>query len=75
MRNLFSRYYPNFIYVDRYKFPKTWEFHLSRAPYSIVRFMIEGSGSYIINNVEYKVDKNEIVYIPLQVLHQAMFLI
>lgn len=54
----------NFLYVDRYVFRRDWYYPESDIPYCILRYMIKGSAMFIIDGIEYKIQENQIAYIP-----------
>ncbi|ASK64145.1 AraC family transcriptional regulator [Virgibacillus phasianinus] len=54
----------NYLYVDRYSFPKEWSYFESIIPYSMIRLIKSGYGKFVINDTEYIVEENNIIYIP-----------
>lgn len=54
----------NFLYVDRYSFGRAWCMPQSRIPYSMLRYILEGTAVFVIDGREITVRKNQVVYIP-----------
>jgi AraC-like DNA-binding protein len=54
----------NYLYIEEYKFAKSWTYPATNTPYSMIRFINQGSGRFIIDDVEFLVEENDIVYIP-----------
>ncbi len=54
----------NFLYVDKYIFGINWFYKENMIPYSLLRYIIEGSGIFEISGEKLKVEKGQIVYIP-----------
>lgn len=54
----------NFLYVDYYEFKKTWVYPESYIPYSMLRYVVRGSGIFVIDGQEYEVKENQVCYIP-----------
>lgn len=54
----------NFLYVDYYEFKKTWVYPESYIPYSMLRYVVRGSGIFAIDGQEYEVKENQVCYIP-----------
>ena len=54
----------NFLYVDYYEFKKTWVYPESYIPYSMLRYVVRGSGIFVIDGQEYEVTENKVCYIP-----------
>lgn len=61
---LYSSMHFNFLYADRYVFPKGWFYLESKIPYCITRYMLKGSAVFIIDGVEHIIHENEIAYLP-----------
>lgn len=54
----------NFLYIDKYIFSNTWAYPESVIPYGILRYILQGSAVFQIDQDEVIVHKDEIVYIP-----------
>lgn len=54
----------NFLYVDYYEFKKAWIYPESYIPYSMLRYVVRGSGIFIIDDKQYEVKENQVCYIP-----------
>ncbi|WZL80403.1 AraC family transcriptional regulator [Vallitaleaceae bacterium 9-2] len=54
----------NFLYVDKYRFGRTWVYQESVIPYSLLRYIVEGSGEFDIAGEKYIIKKGQIAYIP-----------
>ncbi|HEY9575605.1 MAG TPA: AraC family transcriptional regulator [Lachnospiraceae bacterium] len=54
----------NFLYIDRYSFGKNWVFPESIVPYNMFRLIETGEGTFFIDDEEFVVKKDDIVYIP-----------
>lgn len=54
----------NYLYAEKYSFPKGWNFHESMIPYSMIRFIEKGKAIFMIDENTYQLDKNDMVYIP-----------
>ena len=54
----------HFLYIDRYSFGKNWIFPETSTPYSMLRYIESGTAIFHINNKEYSIDKDQIIYIP-----------
>lgn len=54
----------NFLYVDQYRFGKTWVYQESMIPYSLLRYIVEGTGEFYINGIMYNIKKGQVIYIP-----------
>jgi AraC-like DNA-binding protein len=62
--NVYQALRLNYLYVDQYSFPKKWRYFESVIPYSMIRFINKGYGKFVIDDVEYIVEENNIIYIP-----------
>ncbi|XCP85653.1 helix-turn-helix domain-containing protein [Roseburia hominis] len=54
----------NFLYIDTYSFGRNWVFPESMIPYNLLRYIESGTGTFFIDDEEFTVYKNQIVYIP-----------
>lgn len=54
----------NFLYIDTYSFGRKWVFPESMVPYNMFRYIEAGTGTFVIDDEEIIVEKNQIVYIP-----------
>ena len=54
----------NFLYIDTYSFGRNWLFPESMVPYNMFRYIESGTGTFFIDDEEFTVAKNQIVYIP-----------
>ena len=54
----------NFLYVDKYSFGRAWYMPESKIPYSMLRYILEGTAVFVIDGREITVKKNQVVYIP-----------
>ena len=54
----------NFLYIDTYSFNKDWVFLEAVAPYSMLRYIEKGSGTFFIDGEEIRAEKDCIAYIP-----------
>lgn len=62
--NVYQALRLNYLYVDQYSFPKKWRYFESMIPYSMIRFINNGYGKFVIDDIEYIVEENNIIYIP-----------
>ncbi|PCF85724.1 AraC family transcriptional regulator [Staphylococcus delphini] len=61
MENLYTL---QFLYINRYKFLKGWSDYDERVLFSLVRYIIKGSGEFVINDERYHVQSGDILCIP-----------
>ncbi|RAV18719.1 AraC family transcriptional regulator [Paenibacillus contaminans] len=54
----------NFLYAEKYVFPKTWSYYETAIPYSMIRFIQKGKATFVIDETAYQLEENDIVYIP-----------
>lgn len=54
----------NCLYADRYTFSSLWVYPENSVPYSMLRFIQNGSARFVIDQREFVASKNQIVYIP-----------
>lgn len=54
----------NFLYIDKYTFSNTWAYPESVIPYGILRYILQGSAVFQIDQEEIIVQQGEVVYIP-----------
>lgn len=64
MQAIYSNYYPNFLYVDKYRFSRNWVYMPSEVPYALLRYIISGEAVFTINGETCEVRKGDVVYIP-----------
>lgn len=64
MEAIYSDFYPRFIYVDKYRFSSNWVFPTSSAPYGLLRYIVSGSATFILNGICYEVAPDDVFYIP-----------
>ncbi|MGO5114796.1 AraC family transcriptional regulator [Candidatus Avoscillospira sp. LCP25S3_F1] len=50
--------------MDYYEFKKAWIYPESYIPYSMLRYVVRGSGIFIIDDKQYEVKENQVCYIP-----------
>ena len=54
----------HYLHADGYCFPATWVYPENSAPYSMLRFIQNGSARFVVDQKEYTAEKGSIVYIP-----------
>lgn len=54
----------NFLYIDVYSFGRNWVFPESMVPYNMFRYIECGKGTFFIDDEEFIVEKEQVVYIP-----------
>lgn len=54
----------NFLYAEKYVFPKTWTYYESSVPYSMIRLVQKGQAIFSIDDTNYPLGENDMVYIP-----------
>lgn len=54
----------NYLYAEKYSFPKEWTYYESILPYSMIRYIQNGNAKFIIDDTTYQLGKDDIVYIP-----------
>lgn len=64
MEAIYSDFHPRFIYVDKYRFSSNWVFPMSTAPYGLIRYIISGSATFVLNGTSYDVEPDDVFYIP-----------
>jgi len=64
MYNAIDNIHFHFLYIDRYSFGRNWIFPETNTPYCMLRYIESGTATFHINNHEYSVIKDQIVYIP-----------
>jgi len=64
MEAIYSNYYPNFLYVDKYRFSKKWINNPNTVPYGLLRYVLSGNAIFGINDTEYVVGPDDVFYIP-----------
>ncbi|EIE3873389.1 helix-turn-helix domain-containing protein [Staphylococcus pseudintermedius] len=61
MENLYTL---QFLYINRYKFLQGWSDYDERVLFSLIRYIIKGSGEFVINGERYHVQSGDILCIP-----------
>ena len=64
MNNALENVRFNFLYIDTYSFGRNWVFPESKVPYNMFRYIESGTGTFFIDDEEFHVFQNDIVYIP-----------
>ena len=64
MEAIYSDFHPRFIYVDKYRFSSNWVYPSSVAPYGLVRYIISGTATFVVNGISYDVGPDDVFYIP-----------
>lgn len=64
MDPIYSNYSPIFLYVNQYSFSDQWVYQESHVPYSLVRYICAGSGTFEVDGVAHEVRKDHVFYIP-----------
>ena len=64
MKAIMMNYRTDFIYVNQYRFSKTWVFPQSPIPYSMYRYIVSGEAIFTIDGLEHKVKAGDVAYIP-----------
>ncbi|MBS5144958.1 MAG: helix-turn-helix domain-containing protein [Butyricicoccus pullicaecorum] len=64
MQAIYSNYYPNFLYVDKYRFSRNWIYTPSEVPYALLRYIVSGHAIFTINGEACEVSPGDVVYIP-----------
>lgn len=54
----------NYLYAEKYSFPKKWTYYETMFPYSMIRFIHKGKAKFIIDEMTYEVEQDELIYIP-----------
>lgn len=54
----------NFLYIDKYSFGKTWIYPESAIPYNMLRYVIDGSAEFMVDDEIVRVKKGQVAYIP-----------
>lgn len=54
----------SFLYVDVYSFGRTWVYPESVVPYNMLRYILTGEAIFFMDGEEFRVRKDEIVYVP-----------
>ena len=54
----------NYIYSEKFSFPKGWNYYESAIPYSMIRFIEKGRAAFIIDDTIYQLEADDIIYIP-----------
>lgn len=54
----------NYIYSEKYAFPKGWSYYESSIPYSMIRYIEKGKASFTIDDTLYQLEADDIIYIP-----------
>lgn len=64
MQAIYSDYYPNFLYVDKYRFSHNWVYAPSEVPYALLRYMVSGHAIFTVNDEICEVGSGDVLYIP-----------
>ncbi|MEG0270418.1 MAG: helix-turn-helix domain-containing protein [Clostridia bacterium] len=64
MDTLLSNFRLTFLYVDQYTFSEKWSYPESITPYCMYRYIVSGSALFMINGQSYRVQKDDVFYIP-----------
>ncbi len=64
MESVYTNFRLTFLYADRYSFSEKWSYPESRTPYCMFRYILSGAAKFIINGTEYRVQKDDVFYIP-----------
>lgn len=64
METIHSNYSPTFLYIDKYKFSNQWVYQENNIPYSLLRYIFQGTATFVINDISYEVKANDVCYIP-----------
>ena len=64
MEAIYSDFYPRFIYVDKYRFSSNWVYPTSVAPYGLIRYIVSGTATFVLNGINYDVGPDDVFYIP-----------
>ncbi len=64
MQAIYSDYYPNFLYVDKYRFSHNWVYAPSEVPYALLRYMVSGHAIFTVNDEICEVGPGDVLYIP-----------
>ncbi|MEK3724503.1 AraC family transcriptional regulator [Paenibacillus sp. FSL H8-0034] len=54
----------NYLYAEKFNFPKEWKYYESEIPYSMIRFIHKGNATFIIDENTYHLEEDDIIYIP-----------
>ena len=54
----------NFLYIDKYSFGRTWIYPESAIPYNMLRYIIDGSAEFMVDDEIVMVKKGQVAYIP-----------
>lgn len=54
----------SFLYIDVYSFGRTWVYPESVVPYNMLRYILTGEAIFFIDGEEFRVKKDQIVYVP-----------
>lgn len=64
MDAIYYNYYPTFLYVDKYRFSSKWVYPSSDIPYAMFRYILSGTATFRLNEVDYHVGPDDVFYIP-----------
>lgn len=64
MKAIYSDFHPKFIYVDKYRFSSNWVYPTSVVPYGLIRYIISGTATFVLNGVSYEVGPDDVFYFP-----------
>lgn len=64
MNSVYAHFQMKFLYVDEYNFSERWFFEKKTVPYCMYRYIISGSAVFIVDGQNYRVQQNDVFYIP-----------
>lgn len=64
MDAIYSDFYPTFLYVDKYRFPRNWTYAPTPVPYALFRYVISGTAVFGLGDTSYNVAPGDVFYIP-----------
>lgn len=64
MEAIYSDYSPTFLYADKYRFSKNWIYAPSIVPYALLRYVVTGTATFILDDQTYEVSADDVFYIP-----------
>lgn len=64
METIHGNYSPHFLYIEKYKFSEQWFYQEEMIPYSLMRYIISGSATFILDGRTYELKPNDVFYIP-----------
>ncbi|MDQ6422968.1 AraC family transcriptional regulator [Paenibacillus sp. LHD-117] len=54
----------NYLFSEEYSFPINWTYFESTIPYAMIRLIRKGSATFVIDDTVYRLQKDDIIYIP-----------